>query len=302
MSTKLGINVYSITHDPKTYAHVPWVIDNASGLWNPEKQEPNPIILGRYKEVGIQWMRWGSGLQGELMTLADAVSNKFTIGDFLTCCVSLDAKPIIQVPVHQSAEIAIELVRCIRNEYLYTGEIYLEVGNESYLGKQSPWQWDYEAAAYVEQFLAIHSGIKEKTNILFGLIFVDSVLHPHQNVMEWVNTLIADIGHLAQWGAVHFYDNDFGRVSDMLDRHYAKFKKPLLITEWNYPQAAIVRTQPMIFYWTLNMLRLLEGHAGVLGHTIWDGGCGTSWPLFEKNFDKTLQWQAFEAYTRKGIL
>jgi len=304
MSTKIGFNVLSFhVDDHKSDRDYRKSIRNTgAGIWLPDVNAPNSIILGRYMDVGCKWLQDTTGNDVKIRTFGKSVINKWNLRNFIRCCKILKANPIVGVSVFQPVDEAVFIVRAIRS-YGFTNPIYLCVGNESYLGKvRDPvtgWPDDYPAEQYIEAYREIKAAIDD-IGVQYGAVLVDAVKWPSPNRNEWDTKVLAALGGDIDWGSIHIYDKTAGQAQDIAERHHASSPDlPFIVTEWNHPKHGEMIDSEDIYSWTLDMLQLWESLPYVIGHTIWDSSCGLAWKLFERNYEPTIQWRAFEAFARK---
>lgn len=300
MSNKIGFNILSF-HPDKARTHI---LDEAAGLWRPDKNSANALILGRYQDLGVKYLRYGSGNWNREFSFNEAMIHGFTLGNFIDICRYLDANPIITCDVFQPVQETVDVLTYMRN--IWDGEIYLEVGNESWLGANSNpvntdnWPRDYWVEQYVETFNKIYEAISNKQGIHFGVPVMDieQATHPkYPNYQTW-NAGLKVLSSKFSWMARHVYSADHSDMLKSLQGTAAEWPdKNIGVTEWNHPAAKDIGAYEY-YDWVLTTLRVMEGLQPVFCHCMWDGSCGEKWPLFGVGGVKTVQWLAYEAFAK----
>jgi len=294
-SNKIGFNVESLCFD--TSQQWPWRWDCAQGFWLPTKGEPNPVVLGRWMDVGCNWLRYGSGTCGNQYTVADAVMNGFTLLDFMRCCQIANANPIIQLPIWQPPQVSVDLVKLARKSG-YAGKIYLEVGNEPWWS-QAPvgGQYLFSASDYIPIFNAIYDAIPDHTGLEFGVPFIDSNEWDVPGRKEWDGQIWDALNDKMQWVSVHQYSTRPSHYIEVLGRIAKRTSGlPMIVTEWNYEGYHEKMYLPEMRNFILATLKILEGIPEVIGHTIWDSSCAGYWKLFEQDNKPLPAWEAYEMF------
>lgn len=293
--SKIGFNVLTF-HPDKSRRHI---LDVAAGLWLPDLGEPNPLILGRYMDVGCKWLRNTSGKWVTEGTFDENVAHKFKIDNFLHCCTILGATPIVGVSVHQPLKEAWYILNYIRNTIKYEGDVIVEFGNEPYLGKQKvegEWPRDYTPEQYCD---ALHEfrAIADEFECKVAAVTVDGVRH--NLYPKWTEKVTAGAREVIDYGSLHcYYSDPQETVQSINDMHELTQGLDFLITEWNYPQNALGGMSKQL--WTTFMLIVLDDHPHVLSHFIWDSSCGEAWKLFETDGTPTDTWKGYEWFKQRN--
>jgi hypothetical protein len=295
MSNKIGFNILSL-HWDKNRTHI---LDEAGGVWNPQLRFPTDTFF-RFRSVGAKWLRYGTGNENRTFTFAEAMTHGFTIKNFMNICTWMGSTPIINVTVFQPVNEAVNIIRYIRR--MYAGTIYLLIGNEPWNGAKKindVWEYGYTPEQYCEFYLQLKDALKDIPGILYGIPVVGKEIH--WTVEKW-NEGVLSLADQVDFCGTNYGNESVSEAKQYFDSLQNQIQKPILVTEWEHPRHKIIVNTPLIYNWTLGMLMLFESLDYVIGHCHWDSSCGEHWKLFELNGDPTIQWHAFEAYTRKGIL
>ena len=295
---KLGINTYTISNTD--YIN-PYMFDEGSGIWDKEKKQPCPIVFGRYKEVGVKYLRYGSGLNNRYMNFVATMTHGFTIDDFIICCKLIDAVPIICPSVFQPVVETQAILKRIR--FSYEGPLCVEIGNESFMGlwHDGSWNWpmNYEPEQYVIDCNKLIPVIKDAGGTVGIQLLYNNYGPSHPHLVRW-NTVVAPaLKDVADFTILHFYDWDVSKIIAKCDEFHDMIAVPIFVTEYNHKD---IKKK---YEWLIATFRALEEYPAVLAHCLWDGACNdptasNNWRTFNADKSKTETWFAVENYYMKG--
>ena len=213
--------------------------DRGAGIWDPQRQRPEPAFVRLAREAGISVSRWPGGCGSHNYNWKRTVGplekrphQKFGLPEFLAFCEATDSIPILTIAVYWgTAADAADLV-----EYLNApndgsnpnggtdwaamraadghpdpyGVVWFEYGNESNHGEHSPTEGRKEkrklsAEEYARRYLEYRAAMKAvDPRIKLGAI----LWHPFE---PWNRTVLRIAGRQIDFGIEHTYVPGFHR-------------------------------------------------------------------------------------------
>ncbi len=300
--SKLGMNIVGIHFKPRKT----WVRDYGCGIWSPELDHPNVLIAGRLKEVGVKWLRYPGGLNNRHFTLGLALNGKFKLDNFIQCCRAIKATPVITVSVFLGVAEAVEIIKYVRETLDYTDEVWVEVGNEPWLGEDLDVRpHDYTPEEYIVFYTGLHTALEEDAALKWMTI-IPSPRWYHINQIDWIGGIQTGLDEsLYDAIAVHPYFPyaDFDDNERVLDEVHALFPNTKLhITEWNMNNGTesagpVGHGSHKHFTYCWKFLQLMERLDYVEAHYYWE--LGDYWKLFEHDGTPLAHWLAFELHAEE---
>lgn len=198
--------------------------DKGAGVWDPQRNVPDPIFLQMAKDAGITVFRWPGGTNARYLDWKASVGpvqkrqgQRFGLPEFLRFCDAVGAEPVITLSANVSAADAEDLVEYLNVQVgsgnLNGGEDWAEVRKKD--GSTSPWnvRWfefgnesfhlnDLGADSYVANYLYIQGKMKKlDPDIRIGAVLEDST-----NIDSgWNKTVIDSLATQADFFVIHPY-------------------------------------------------------------------------------------------------
>jgi len=302
MNSKLGMNICGLHPQNDKRAQ-----ELGQGIWNPELDTHNPLVSGRLAVAGVKWLRYPGGLWNRKFTLGESLQHRFTLDNFILCCQAIGAVPILTVCVFFNPSETVEIINHVRKSY--DGPLYIEMGNESYLGKASidgRWPIDITGAERfnVIQYIQWMAELRALTVDMVDLHYLAlDVRRSYQESRKfsWTDEL-ATTQELFDGVSVHVYgtgaSDEFSDVVDKLEAHHIEFPdKPLYITEWNMSNGA--GDGEPIGHGSLEHLKFCYRYLNMVKETdyiacacYWE--LGGYWKIINHDGSPLRHWTAFE--------
>ena len=283
-----------------------WHWDYATGLWDPVLGIPNVRMAGDLARENCRGVRYPGGNENRIFTLANALSGMFTIDSLITCCIAIGGTPVINITVFQPISEAIAIIKHIRDQG-YLGLLWIEIGNESYLGKEKNehgrWPCDYPAKDYAHFVNKFRHDLAASGNADDNLKFMILTPQPgwtHPVFPNWAQEA-KDAINPAAYDAVatHLYYSIFtqGGNKVALEMCHEMFPDRLIhVTEWNmnngHDHGPVGHGSEQHFTYCYNQVKLFEETDYVEGHYYWEAGA--YWKMWEKDGTPLKQWEAFK--------